>query len=192
MSGDEKRIRLVEAAAALLGAAPDRCLKIVSLNKGLFYLDLASLRDHGETFTHNTYVALEAGPVIAKYKTRLIRPLVEDGIAKQDTEGRSAPVSLLRLPKFVRMTDEVAKLARKVAHWCSGKYAEELSRYSHKNPGWLIARDEERHGNGEKQSINMFIAMQQILDRDPWLDEPISESIRAACKLADSQEGEPW
>ena len=62
MSTNEKSERLIEAAAAILNAAPDRRLNAVVLNKALFYLDLASLRDRGETVTHNSYIALEKGP----------------------------------------------------------------------------------------------------------------------------------
>ena len=61
MSSNEKSERLIEAAAAILNAAPDRRLNAVVLNKALFYLDLASLRDRGETVTHNSYIALEKG-----------------------------------------------------------------------------------------------------------------------------------
>ena len=48
MSTNEKSERLIEAAAAILNAAPDHRLNAVVLNKALFYLDLASLRDRGE------------------------------------------------------------------------------------------------------------------------------------------------
>lgn len=79
MEPNEKSRRLIEAACAVLHAAPDRSLNAVVLNKALFYLDLASLRDRGETITHNSYIALQNGPVVAKYPQRLIKPLEEQG-----------------------------------------------------------------------------------------------------------------
>jgi Protein of unknown function (DUF4065) len=192
MSPDEKRVRLIEAAAALLDAAPRRRLNTVSLNKGLFYLDLASLRDFGETFTNNTYIALPQGPVVAKYPARLIKPLQEEGIAEQKSEGLANPVLLLKLPRFAWITSDVRKIAQNVARWCSDKSSVEVSEFSHRNPGWLIAREDEAQANGKKQVIDMYIAMQQILDDDPWLSDPITKASLAACNLADSRKGQPW
>jgi hypothetical protein len=83
MDGPEKMERLVEAAAAVLNAAPSHRLNTVVLNKVLFYLDLASLRDRATTVTGNTFVGIQQGPVVAKYPQRLIAQLEKRGIAKQ-------------------------------------------------------------------------------------------------------------
>ena len=167
MSPEEKRIRLIEAAAALLQAAPRQRLNTVALNKGLFYLDLVSLRDHGVTFTHNVYVALPMGPVVAKYPERLIKPLEEEGVAVQNAEGLANPVSLISLPKFTQVTDEVLEIASNVSRWCSHRTSTQVSDFSHNNPGWIVARNDEQHAGGIKQIIDMHIAMQQIVEADP-------------------------
>lgn len=192
MSPDEKRLRLIEAAAALLDAAPGRRLNTVSLNKGLFYLDLASLRDCGETFTQNSYVALPQGPVVAKYPDRLLKPLMSEGIAVRTVAGLANPVALVRLPEFIRLTPTVREIAERVAKWCSQKTSKGLSDYSHENPGWIIAREQEEHAGGKKQVIDMIIAMQQIVEVDPWMNSPLDDVTKSACNAADITEGHPW
>ena len=192
MSSDEKRDRLIEAAAVLLDASDRHRLNTVSLNKGLFYLDLACLRDFGQTFTSTTYIALPRGPVVARYDKRLIAPLVAEGIAEQRQIGLAFPVLLMRLPQFRWMTSSVKELAGKVAPWCSKHTSRRLSDVSHKNPGWLIACEEEVNAGGRKQAINMYIAMQQIVDDDPWMDEPLGQATLTACKAADAVEGDRW
>ena len=192
MSSDEKRTLLIEAATALLGAAPHRRLNIVSLNKALFYLDLTSLRDCGATFTRNAYVALDQGPVVAKYAERLLKPLTSEGYAVQTVEGRANPVSLIKFPEFTRLTPRMMEVAEKVARWCSDQSSGDLSRFSHANPGWIIAREEERNAGGIKQIIDMSIAMQQLIDTDPWMNAPFDRTSYAAWMAADSGEGEPW
>lgn len=192
MSPDEKRARLIEAAAALLEAAHNRRLNTVSLNKALFYLDLASLRDCGDTFTKASYVALHYGPVVAKYPARLLKPLEADDIAVQSEEGLANPVTLVKLPEFTLITPKVKEIARSVSRWCSGRSSSELSKYSHENPGWVIAFDNQRHEGRAKQIIDMNIAMQQIVDSDPWTSEPFSDASRVACEAADNYRGQPW
>ena len=88
MSTIEKSERLMEAAAAILNAAPEHRLNAVVLNKALFYLDLASLRDRGEPVTHNSYIALQNGPVVAKYQQRLIEQLESRGMNTDGLENR--------------------------------------------------------------------------------------------------------
>ncbi len=82
MSSSNKKQKLTDAAAAILRCAPNNELNIVVLNKALFYVDLVSLRDYGNTLTENTYIALENGPVVAKYQQRLVKPLAEARIAE--------------------------------------------------------------------------------------------------------------
>ena len=204
MPNDEQRVRLIEAAAALLAAADGHRLNIISLNKALFYLDLVSLRDFGETFTQNTYIALPMGPVVAGYRKKLIRALRDEGVATQKREGEALPVYLEKLPKFSKITPSVRQIARLIGANCSKTTSANLSNWSHENLGWIIAREEEekdqkaraRAGEaspkGRPQPINMLIAMQQVVDNDPWLDEPMSESLRGACDAADRGEGVPW
>lgn len=86
MALHEKQQRLLETASAALIAAPENSLKVVVLNKVLFYVDLAALRDRGETVTRNTYIGLQNGPVVAHYDKRLVAGLEEQGVAEQRSQ----------------------------------------------------------------------------------------------------------
>jgi hypothetical protein len=66
--------------------APGRRLSAIVLNKAIVYLDLASLRDRGATVTHNAHVAIQQGPVGAKYPRRLVAQLESRGYAKHLSE----------------------------------------------------------------------------------------------------------
>ena len=114
MVPEEKRDRLVEAAAAILNAAPDSRLNIVVLNKVLFYLDLASLRDRSETLTGNSYIAIQQGPVVANYPKRLVEELESRGIARQISEwDGSKPVLLESPPEHFKFVDSVSLLRQR-------------------------------------------------------------------------------
>ena len=67
-----------------------------------------------------------------------------------------------------------------------------MSDFSHDNPGWRIAHEDEKLADGRKQVVDMNIAMQQIIDDDPWIDEPRGDALRAACRAADTTLGLPW
>src|SRR5688500_388381 len=89
----EREERLVEATVTALEAAGGR-MNIVLLMKALFYADLAALRDTRHTVTRQPYLALEFGPVVAKYDKRVIAALERRGLAASDQEGDSKPLSL--------------------------------------------------------------------------------------------------
>ena len=191
MDANEKSERLVEVASAVLDAAPNRRLNTVVLNKAIFYLDLASLRDRGELLTGNAYIALQQGPVVAQYQKRLIDRLEARGIAHQvDEWDGSKPVTLTALPEY-RFLDEPARVqASRVTAFFANQTSKEASDYSHENPGWLLAWAE--YGRtGKPCSINMQVALQQILQEDPWMDQPLlgAKDILAA---ADAEDGEDW
>ena len=192
MSTNEKSERLIEAAAAILNAAPDRRLNAVVLNKALFYLDLASLRDRGETVTHNPYIALQNGPVVAKYEQRLIRSLESQGIAKQISEwDGSKPILLESCPEHFQFVDaDTLILVSKVTSHFASATSRWASNYSHENPGWEMAWNE-FHRTGKPAPINMRIALQQIIEDDPWMDLPLlnDDELLAA---ADAAQGEEW
>lgn len=192
MSTNEKSERLIEAAAAILNAAPDRRLNAVVLNKALFYLDLASLRDRGETVTHNSYIALEKGPVVAKYQQRLIEELETRDIAKQISEwDGSKPILLESCPEHFQFVDaDTLILASKVTSFFAAATSRQASDYSHENPGWELAWDDFRR-TGKPVAINLRIALQQIIEDDPWMDTPLldDDELLAA---ADAAEGDEW
>lgn len=172
--------KILSASVALLAAAPDKCLGVTQLNKALFYLDLATLRDHGTQATDSTYLALERGPVLANYKRRLVKPLIDERCADRH-EGH--PLHLLNgAEDRVHIEDEVLELANKVAAWAASKAAASVSDFSHENLGWQLAYGD---GIGSPQPIDMHIAMQQIIDTDPW-QEPLDEATMAIVEEIDS------
>lgn len=190
---DLRRERLVEAAARLLEAAGGS-LHITSLNKALFYLDLFALRDLGRTVTETTYLALPAGPVAAKYESRLVRALEDAGLAQQDEaeDSGAKPVCLLASPETKLVAGEALLLSKRIGAWASRKTAASLSELSHRNSGWQMAWDRGLGAKKPAQPINLSIAMQQVLDADPWLDESPDADAAAAFADADSEVGETF
>jgi hypothetical protein len=180
---------LLEAAALLLEGAGGSLLT-TSLNKALFYLDLHALLDTGATATGETYVALRAGPVVEGYRERLIGELERCRIAMQDDDNPSYMPVILRHPiKPTRLGQDLLALARTVGRWAASKQAIELSDFSHENPAWQLAWD---RGNGQGSSIDLRLAIQQLADADPWLDEPTSPDERAAFEAADAGASQTW
>jgi hypothetical protein len=196
VSPEERRSRLLEAASQVLAAAPDQRLNTVNLNKALFFLDLAALRDLGETITGNAYIALHWGPVIAKYRERLITALEEEGIAEQEDEGDtlSKPIRLRRAIDRKFIPEGFLYTLERVVAWVSSQSAVGISDHSHENPGWEHAY---RTGLGSEKdrrpkSIDMNLALQQFAERDPWLDEPLSAEERSSLSNIDAERGREW
>ena len=192
MESQEKCDRLIEAAVAVLNAAPFRRLNTVVLTKALFYLDLASLRDRGQTVTGNSFIAIQQGPVVAKYPQRLISQLQDRGIARQISEwDGSKPVLLENCPSHFEYIDaDTLLLANAVTSYFAEGTSRQASEYSHENPGWRLAWNQYRR-TGKPCAINMRIALQQIVEDDPWLDRPMmnDDEILAA---ADEACGVDW
>lgn len=192
MESDEKRERLIEAASAILNVAPNRRLNAVVLNKALFYLDLASLRDRAATITGNTFIGLPQGPVVAKYPQRLIGELESRGIAKQISEwDGSKPILLESIPQHVQYLDaDALNLVAAVTSYFAGATSRQASDFSHDNPGWQLAWNEYRR-TGRPCAINIRVAMQQIIEDDPWMDAPLlgDDEMLAA---ADEGVGADW
>jgi hypothetical protein len=190
LDANEAPSPLLEAASVLLESA-DRVLGTTALNKALFYLDLASLLHTGQTVTGETrYVALKAGPVVEGYHARLIAELERLLIAQQDDDDPSfKPVALLHAvrPKF--LSQEHRKLATVIARWAKKLGAAGVSEFAHKNQGWVEAWAE---GRGQGREIDMRLAMQQLMDEDPWLSEPMSSEERAAFDAADTGKASGW
>jgi len=189
MFKNEKQQRVVEAAVALLDAAPDRRMNAVTLNKSLFYLDLACLRDFGEPLTQNTFVALDFGPVVAKYRRRVFKPLEVNGLAAQlDEWDGSKPLQLQQtLSQLDFLDGQRRELAEQVGAFFGNLSSSKASDYSHENPGWEVAYTRGLRAGNPAQPIDLLIAMQQILEDDPWLHEPhnLDEAILAAADMAD-------
>lgn len=190
---NEKQQRLLETAVALLAAAPDQKMNAVTLNKSLFYFDLACLRDFGETLSQNTFVALDFGPVVARYDRRLVKELQSRDLAVQlDEWDGGKPLQLHnRFSQTDFLDDDRIELASQVGAYFGNLSSTKASDYSHENVGWQVAYDEGLRAGQPAKPIDMLIAMQQILEDDPWLHEPIDldDSIFAA---ADAADGVDW
>lgn len=193
MDTKEKSERLIEAACAVLSAAPDQRLNAVVLNKVLFYLDLAYLRDHGKTLTNSPYIALQQGPVVAKYPQRLIGQLEELDIAVQiDEWDGSKPICLKESPirDFQFMSGADRQLASLVTTFFAEQTSRQASDYSHENPGWQLAWAEYLRER-KPRPINLLVAMQQIIEDDPWMDQPILDDDQILV-AADQAVGADW
>ncbi|CAN5201984.1 hypothetical protein BH09SUM1_BH09SUM1_25880 [soil metagenome] len=192
MDSNEKSERLIEAASAVLNAAPMHRLNAVVLNKVLFYLDLSSLRDRGEVVTGNTYIAIQRGPVVARYQQRLIGQLESRGIARQVEEwDGSKPILLETALKHRRYLDAHSMaLASAVTTFFADATSAQASDFSYENPGWRLAWGEYLRSK-KPCPIDMQVAMQQIVEDDLWMDGPLldDDGILAA---ADAEDGADW
>ena len=187
-----RSVFVVEAAAMLLEAAGGR-LPVTSLMKALFYFDLRCLRDAGELPTGQTFLALPAGPVVARYQKRVVGELESRGLALQDAEDDgSKPVCLIRSLRSEDTIERFGPSAREIGRWARHRTPKELSDFSHQNVGWKIAWDAGLGSERPARPISMRIAMQQLLDVDPWLDEPPNGEEVAAFLGADTGEAVEW
>ncbi|MGN6108808.1 MAG: Panacea domain-containing protein [Kofleriaceae bacterium] len=178
--------KLMEASMALLQVTPDQQMNIVVLNKALFYLDLAALRDLGQTVTQQKYFALPMGPVVNKYDRRIVGSLEKAGLAEQITHGGAKPVRVKqRLEAFTSLSSQELELASTISAFASRFSSAMISDLSHKNIGWILASRRAAAGRPAPE-IDMRIAMQQVLDCDPWLEEPIGDDLRSAMENAAS------
>lgn len=180
---------MLYAARLLLEYAGGR-LPRLNLMKGLFYLDLEWLLEKGETFTGATWVALENGPVVEDYKVQLVRPLL-DAADVEERKVVSAPfagvpkVLVLREPPVQPEDEHLELVARRVATFVSDPDVD-ISAYTHENPAWIEAY---RAGPGTR--IDMVLAMLQVQDEDPWLNEPFTEEERSRIDQGLTKAGVP-
>src|SRR5262245_21678262 len=127
MDAEEKdaRDRLIEATVALLASAPGRRMQVTNINKGLFYLDLAALRDTGQTITKNVYLALKQGPIMHRYQDLLVKDLSAAGLLRQDTTGMGKPLVLSKYSRrsYRYMDDHLRSVAMLVAVTVAGQTA---------------------------------------------------------------------
>jgi hypothetical protein len=177
---------MIEAAVALLQATPDGRLNTVNLNKALFYLDLVALRDLGETVSRCPFVALPQGPVVADYDRKLIRRMVREGLVDQVADGPAKPVTLKQNVEVHTLTPAQLALVPKIAEWAAKETSANVSDLSHKNVGWQLAYADGLQAGKPAATIDMLIAMQQIADVDPWLEEPLDDDTMALIATAAS------
>ena len=184
----KKTTKLMEATMAVLQATPDRQLNIVVLNKALFYLDLYALRDLGETITGQDYVALPQGPVVDGYRSAIIRPLTDAGLAEQIQVAKAKPVKVVKqLARWDHLSGTELSIAQQVGASFTPLTSTAVSRFSHENPGWRLAHRSYVPG-GPFPRINMRLALQQLCDDDDeddaWLEQPLDAATLDLCEKA--------
>lgn len=166
MTGNDKleaAIRLRDAAiAALRGGGGE--LNIVLLVKALFFADLLALRDLGAPMTRTAYMGLAQGPVLAKYRQRLVAPLVNANLAVEKRVGHAKPLALTAVGESeapaLLTAREVAR-ARATGEFFGNMTSTDASHYSHLNPGWIAAEAKRLASpNGKVSQINMMLALQ--------------------------------
>ena len=173
---------------AILQATPARQLGITVMNKALFYADLCALRDLGDTITRVGYIALSQGPVLNHYERSLVRKLDSLRLAEQTREGWEKPlIARKEIEHFALLTPDEVGIAQLVARKIHGRTAAWVSDYSHENEAWQQAF---RAGTGT--AISMVLAMQQVLDADPWLEAEPDDGFRDAMAGADLETGVPF
>ncbi len=188
----ERDQRICEAAICILDGAASKRLNIVVLNKALFYADLVALRDHGDTLTGATYLALPNGPTIKSYDRHLVRPLTGLGWAVQEVMGPAKPMRKIATPdEFAFLTRGQQDLAREMGRKFEGITSAGASDLSHMNPGWVAAYDRAMQDNGRGKPINLVLALQQLdSEPDPWLDQDLTASERSV--IESDSPALPW
>ncbi len=119
----------------------------VKLNKMLWYTDLASFVETGESVTGETYIKKPHGPV-ASHLASVLDELVQDGVLQISTVSRHGHRQKqyvpLRDPDPSKLGQSDLWLAEQVIDRISEEYtAERISEVSH-NRVWSIAADGER------------------------------------------------
>ncbi len=120
----------------------------VKLNKVLYYADFAAFRQLGKPITGATYRKLMEGPaplemltergaLIKSGDAELREAAYFTGMQQRLTvrDGREPDREMFE-PGELKLVDEVISFFR-------GKTAREVSDYSHREPGWAVARDRE-------------------------------------------------
>ena len=149
--------------------------------------------DSGSTITGATYVALPAGPVVARYPKRLVEALKKRGLAEQYEAGRARPARVTEgLESYKYLTPDQVDLAAVLGRFTAGQTSTFLSALSHENPGWEIAFENGSKPGVGPQPIDMAIALQQFAADDSWLDEEPDADLLVALESAGDSVAQPW
>ncbi|MEZ6016973.1 MAG: hypothetical protein R3F49_17780 [Planctomycetota bacterium] len=124
----------------------------------------------------------------------MIDTLEDLGIAQQDDaeDGYSKPVSLVDMPVYECLSKEEQTLARTFGAKAAMRTPSWLSSYSHENIGWKLAWDAGLGAQRPAVRVDLRIGMQQLLDRDPWLDEAPDADLAELLRSSDTDMGSPW
>ena len=129
-------------------AAEDPRFGAVKLNKVLYYADFAAYRQLGQPITGATYRKFFEGPAPVELPD-VRRELIDSGDATSEERPYFAG-SVVRLvirtgrePNRELFRPGELELVDSVIDFFEGKTAREVSDFSHKEPGWVIAEDRE-------------------------------------------------
>lgn len=140
----EKLKELIVYVAAK--AQDDLAFGAIKLNKILYYADFAAYRQLGAPITGAAYFKLREGPAPRQLLTAR-NELIDEG-RLQVEERRYFTYLQKRLapspgcapdPEFLRPEEQ--ELVDEVIKFFWGKSAREVSDYSHREPGWILAED---------------------------------------------------
>ena len=150
----------------------------VKLNKILYYSDFAAYRQLGRPITGATYRKLSEGPAPAQLLAAR-RELIESGDASVEERPYFTGVQQRLVIKDRRNPDLEAfapgelEIVDSVIEFFEGKTAREVSDFSHREPGWIIA--------GDREAIPYETAW---LSSEPISQEAEEEGIKLARGLA--------
>ena len=129
-------------------STPDPTFGAIKLNKVLYYSDFAAYRQLGQPITGATYRKFFEGPAPVELPD-VRRELIDSGDATSEERpyfagsvvrlvvrtGRESNRELFR-PGELEIVDQVVD-------FFEGKTEREVADFSHKEPGWAVARDRE-------------------------------------------------
>lgn len=118
----------------------------VKLNKILYYADFASYRMFGEPISGATYHKLSEGPVPIQMLETRSEMLAEGEIQLEDRPHFTGSQQRLvlcsgRQPNPEAFDPEERHLLDEIIDFFRGKTAREVSDYSQREPGWVVADD---------------------------------------------------
>ena len=129
-------------------SANDPTFGAIKLNKVLYYSDFAGYRHFGQPITGATYRKFIEGPAPVELPD-VRRELIDSGDATSE-ERPYFTGSVVRLvirtgrePNRELFRPGELELVDSVIDFFEGKTAREVSDFSHKEPGWVIAEDRE-------------------------------------------------
>ena len=120
----------------------------VKLNKILYYSDFTAYRQLGRPITGATYRKLSEGPAPAQLLAAR-RELTESGDASVEERPYFTGVQLRlvisdrRIPDVELFAPGELEIVDSVIEFFEGKTAREVSDFSHREPGWVIADERE-------------------------------------------------
>lgn len=147
------------------------------------------LYNWGDTVTGQRYFALPKGPVVDKYEKRIVKQMTKAGWVTQLMDGKAKPLLVAKpFSTFDALTTDELQLAEQVSKRFETMTSTAASDLSHNNAGWILARSRHREGHAAVL-IDLHVAMQELLDDDPWLNTPPDEALlKAMASAADATE----